>query len=85
MRLMRTAHAPEQYQALTLYFRAQQAHYQLKAADEKQEWLRRSRITTGPTMKPPTPANSARNLYQYYAAKANEMAGLASLYEQKSR
>jgi hypothetical protein len=83
--LIREAHTPEQYQTLATYFRAQEKLYNDKAAVEKQEWDRRAAITTGPEMKPPTGADSARNLYQYYVEKSQEMATLASNYEQRLR
>ena len=81
---IRDAHTPEQYRALAAYFRSQQNIFANEATIEKQEWERRQAITTGPTIKMAS-ADSARNLYQYYAYKADEMAARALTYERRSR
>ena len=83
--LTREAHTPEQYQALASYFRTQEKLFNEKALVEKQEWDRRSTITVGPAAKYPKPADSARNLYQYYSAKADEMATRAADYEHRAQ
>jgi hypothetical protein len=83
--LMRNVHTTDQYQQLASYFRSQQAIYNSKAAAEKAEWDRRKAITASPALKYPSPADSARNLYDYYASKANQMASLAQSYEQHAR
>lgn len=83
--LMRNAHTPDQYQQLASYFRSQQSIYSDKAASEKTEWDRRKAITASPALKYPTPSDSARNLYDYYTSKADQMASLAQSYEQRVR
>lgn len=81
--LIRDARTPEQYRALASWFRSQQQIFNDKAAAEKTEWARREAITASPVLKYPTPADSAHNLYDYYLAKANEMANRARTYEQR--
>jgi hypothetical protein len=83
--LTREAHTSEQYQALASYFRSQEKLFNEKAIVEKQEWDRRSTITVGLAAKYPKPADSARNLYQYYSAKADEMATRAADYEHRAQ
>jgi len=56
--------------------------YSRKAADEKQEWERRSLNTSGINQKYPRPVDSARNLFEYYSYKASEAEGLAAKYTQ---
>jgi uncharacterized protein HemX len=79
--LTKEAHTPQQYQALAGYFRDQQQRFQQQANSEKQEWDRRSHNTVGTAVKYPTPADSARNLYQYYAYEADQKGKLAARYE----
>ncbi|MGC2162653.1 MAG: hypothetical protein WA634_12135 [Silvibacterium sp.] len=83
--LIRDAHTPEQYRALAAWFRSQEKAFNDKAAVEKQEWDRRKAMTASPALKYPTPADSAHNLYDYYLAKAHDMALRASDYEQRAR
>lgn len=77
------AHSPEEYRALALYFRQQEGRFRSKAAEEKAEWDRRKQGMTSVTSKYPTPADSARNLYDYYVYKATEMSAKAAEYEKK--
>lgn len=62
--LIREAHTPEQYQALAVYFRSQEQMFDEKAAAEAKEWEQR---VGGYKVDP------ARNLYDYYVEKAQEM------------
>jgi hypothetical protein len=78
--MARDAHSPEQYKALAHYYDIQQKNYLKQAADEKQEWERRSQITTSLYAKYPKPADSARNLYEYYVVKASEAGALSTKY-----
>jgi hypothetical protein len=80
--LERDAHTPGQYAALAQYYGEQQKNYAQQAAEEKQEWARRSQITASLYAKYPKPADSARNLYEYYALKASEAAALSARYGQ---
>lgn len=75
------AHTSEQYNALALYFRQQERVFRGKAEDEKTEWERRKQVTVSLGVKYPTPADSARNLYEYYVYEANQMARRATEYE----
>src|ERR1700683_2197663 len=45
--LERSAHAPEQYNALADYYGGRQKNYLREAAEEKKEWERRSQNVTG--------------------------------------
>lgn len=76
------ARTPEQYKTLAHYYEGQQRDYLKQAADEKQEWIRRSQITTSLYAKYPKPADSARNLYEYYVEKASEAGALSAKYIQ---
>jgi hypothetical protein len=78
--LAREAHTPEQYKVLAHYYDVKQKSYLKQAAEEKQEWVRRSQITVSLYAKYPKPADSARNLYEYYAAKAAEVGALSAKY-----
>ncbi|MGA9071001.1 MAG: hypothetical protein WB424_12140 [Terracidiphilus sp.] len=76
------AHAPEQYAVLASYYGAQKADYLQQATAEKKEWERRSQNITGVLAKYPRPVDSARNLYEYYLAKASEAGTLEAKYHQ---
>ncbi len=78
--LTRNAHSPEQYKALAHYYGERQRDYRQLAAEEKAEWERRSHNVMGVQAKYPRPADSARNLYEYYAAKATESETLEAKY-----
>lgn len=78
--LVRDAHTPDQYRALASYYGEQQKSYLKQAADEKQEWIRRSQNVVGVAAKYPRPVDSARNLYEYYMYKASESGDLSAKY-----
>jgi hypothetical protein len=80
--MTRDAHTPEQYAALAQTYSQLQKAYNDKAFEEKLEWDRRSQITSSLYAKYPKPADSARNLYEYYAYKAAEAGSLAAKYGQ---
>jgi hypothetical protein len=82
--LQRTAHTPDQYKALASYFSTQQKSYLQQAAEEKQEWIRRSQNVMVVAAKYPRPVDSARNLYEYYMYKASEAGNLYGKYNQLS-
>ncbi len=74
------AHTAEQFDQLARYYSNQQQVFLLKAADEKEEWNRRSQHTSSLSAKYPKPADSARNLYEYYTKKAADSALSAGKY-----
>ncbi len=78
--LVHNAHTPAQYTALASYYAERQNNYLQKAAEEKQEWARRSQNITSVAAKYPRPVDSARNLYEYYIYKASEEGTLAVKY-----
>jgi hypothetical protein len=76
-----TADAPNQYRALAEYYGEQHKSYLQKAAEEKQEWERRSQNVMGVLAKYPRPVDSARNLYEYYMYKASTTGALEARYD----
>jgi hypothetical protein len=78
--MAREAHTPEQYRALASYYWREQKDYLQQAAEEKHEWIRRSQNIMVVAAKYPRPADSARNLYEYYMCKASEVAELSAKY-----
>jgi hypothetical protein len=80
--MVREAHTPEQFSALASYYGVQQKHYLQQAAEEKEEWERRSQNVMVVAAKYPRPVDSARYLYEYYLTEATEAEGLATKYSQ---
>jgi hypothetical protein len=78
----RNATTPDRSKTLASYFGDQKQAYLQQAADEKKEWERRSQNATSIAAKYPRPVDSARNLYEYYMAKANEASDLEAKYSQ---
>lgn len=81
-KMAQEAHTPEQYKALASYYGNQQQAYHQQAKEEHSEWVRRNEITTSLYAKYPSPSDSARNLYQYYAWKASKAGALSAKYSQ---
>ncbi len=81
-RLAREARTHEQYAALADCYQKLQKNYLRQAAEEKQEWERRSENAMASAAKYPRPVDSARNLYEYYLSKASEEAALSAKYSQ---
>jgi hypothetical protein len=69
-KLIRTAHTPEQFNALADYFGQKQQEYLQKSADEQVELDRR---LAAPVISPksPTPVDTAKRLLEYYEEKAD--------------
>lgn len=80
--LVRQAHSPEQYKTLAACYEVQQNDFLQQAAEERREWVRRSENVTSASAKYPRPADSARNLYEYYIYKASEAEKLSLKYSQ---
>jgi hypothetical protein len=78
--LARNAHAPEAYKVLASYYGERQNNYLQKAAEAKAEWESRSQGVVSHAAKYPTPADSAKNLYEYYMAEAGNSAKLEAKY-----
>jgi hypothetical protein len=78
--MIRAAHTPDQYRAIARYYDERHSEFSQKAADQREEWARRSQNTTGPAAKYPRPVDEARNLYDYYAHEADEAAFQADKY-----
>ena len=80
--LVRDAHTQAQYEALAKYYRGKQVAFSVEAAQDKQEWMRRSQNIVLINAKYPRPVDSARYLYEYYADQAQRSDQLAAKYEQ---
>jgi len=78
------AHAPAQYAAVANYYGERRSDYLKKAAEEEQEWVRRSQNIMGVAAKYPRPVDSARNLYEYYKYKASEAGTLEAKYNRRA-
>ena len=81
-RMAREAHTPEQYKALAVSYEVAQKDYLKQAADEKQEWIRRSPITGSLNAKYPRPADQAKAAYECYIEKASKAGVLSAKYAQ---
>jgi hypothetical protein len=81
-KMLQDAHTPDQYKALENYYSEQQRSYSTQAAEERQEWIRRSQGTTALSAKYPRPADSARNLYEYLTYRASQAGTLSEKYGQ---
>jgi len=80
--LQHAAHSPEQFFTLAGLYKQEQDDYVRKAAEEKQEWQRRSQFTGSIEEKYPRPVDEARNLYEYYTYKAKQAGELSAKYTQ---
>ena len=78
--MAKDAKTPSQFGALAEFYGKQQSSYLAKAADARQEWVRRSANVMGPAAKYPRPADSAHALYDYYSYKAKLAGELAAQY-----
>jgi hypothetical protein len=83
--LINSAHTEEQYDLLARYYSNQQDNFLRQAAEEKQEWERRSQNITNIAAKYPRPVDSARYLYEYYVYKASETGELCNKFRQLAR
>jgi hypothetical protein len=80
--LAREERSQEQYMAFADCYKQLQKNYLQQAAEEKQEWTRRSQNVMALAAKYPRPVDSARNLYEYYLSKASEAGELSAKYSQ---
>lgn len=76
---MQDAKTPAQYSDLVTYLRKQEDALRGEAQSQKEIYQKASQ--TGPSSKFPSRADTARNLYMQYTAKADTMAQLANDYE----
>jgi acyl-coenzyme A synthetase/AMP-(fatty) acid ligase len=82
--LVSQAHSPEQFKTLASYYDGQQQKYLAKAAEEKDEWVRRSQNVMVVAAKYPRPVDSARYLYEYYMTKASEAGALSAKFSRSA-
>lgn len=82
--LVRDAHTPEEYHVIATYYGDRQKSYLSQAAEEKQEWERRSQNVTGALAKYPRPVDTAHYLYEYYDRKAAEAGTLSAKYSKQA-
>jgi len=78
--LIREANTATQYEALANYYGKQQKNYWARAAEEKQEWARRSAQVMASAAKYPRPVDSAHYLYDYDVYMATNAEQLATKY-----
>lgn len=78
--LSRSAHAPDQYKVLAAYYGDLQRLYLQRAEKEKKEWEQLRPNTMSMAAKYPRPADSARNAYEHYMAKASESGAQEAKY-----
>jgi hypothetical protein len=76
------AHTAGQFNVIAQCYEKQQSAYLQQAAEEKQEWSRRSQQNTSVSAKYPKPEDSARYLYEYYSSRASEAKLLSVKYSQ---
>jgi len=79
--LAKQANTPDQYRALANYYESRQKAYMAKAAEEKQEWARRSTNIMLTAAKYPRPVDSAHYLYDYYTFKAAEASEFSARFQ----
>jgi hypothetical protein len=82
--LAEQARTPNQFGTLAEFYGKQQKQYLAQAAEERQEWARRSANVTGPAAKYPRPVDSAHYLYDYYTYKAKRAGELAAKYSRQT-
>ena len=78
-KMIRDAHTAEQYRELAEYYRMQQQNYEIRAREERHEWVRRTFDDAAPE-KYPTAESAARNRYEYFTYEAARMGILAARY-----
>jgi len=83
--MAREARTPDQYQALANSYGSLQSYYLRQAADEERVWSRLRPITPTMYAKYPRPADSARNLYEYYVEKASKAGAMSTKYAQMAQ
>src|SRR5579859_4832115 len=76
---MQDAKTPAQYSDLVTYLRKQENALRGEAQSQKEIYQKWAQM--GPSSKFPSRADTARNLYMQYTAKADTMAQLANDYE----
>lgn len=80
-KMISEAHTAAQYKTLATYFSSQEKSYEQKAAEEKQEWQRRSQVNAALYQKYPRPEDSSKNRYEYFAYEAQQMNAQATHYD----
>jgi hypothetical protein len=78
--MAREARTAEQFNTLVACYEKVQKKYLEQAAQEKQEWERRSHNVMATAAKYPRPVDSARNLYEYDMSKASEAKGYSTKF-----
>jgi hypothetical protein len=80
--MAKEARSPAQFGALAAGYAALQKEYLTKAAEEKQEWERRSAQIQLTAAKYPRPVDSAHYLYDYYTLMAQDAEQRSARYQQ---
>ncbi len=77
--MVRDARSAEQYRELAEYYRFRQQSYEIRAREEKHEWVRRT-FYDSTSEKYPTPEDASRYRYEYFSYEAARMGALAARY-----
>jgi hypothetical protein len=80
--LVREARTRDQFEALASYYAQQQQIYRQQAKAVFHEWISQWQMSGSHFNKYPTPADSARNRYEDYVAKASEAGELFAKYSE---
>ncbi len=83
--LMKDATTPEQYQFLAHYFRDRERKYEKQAERQRAEWDQRFATHGYGGMKNTSPQDTAKQIYEYYRQKAEQMKNKAVEYEGKMK
>lgn len=81
-RMMREAHAPEQYKALADYYAGLRQEYLREAEKDRRQWVERSRNVTWTGAKTPRPMDFSRDAYQCDISNAARAESAAAKYGQ---
>ena len=80
--LIKSAHSSAEYKQIAGYCHQQEAVYRAKAANEKVERDRLSRVNAGRYQKYPRPVDTAQYRYESYVSSADSAALQARHYDQ---
>jgi len=82
--MTRSAHTPEEYQALASYYKSQREAFRERARGEWSEAIHRSAFDFGPMQKYPRPVDSSMHRYEYFSYEAKQMEQKAAYFEKLS-
>lgn len=83
-KLLQDAKTREEFKVLSLYYHVQGASFEALAKERKKEWASGLAHPTGGS-KYPTGADRARQLYEYYASRADQSFKTEKAYEERAK